>query len=131
MFCNTLFNLMIHLCLTFQKLNFMKKTFLLLLLSLSAIAGKSQTNVVIKDKWDRTPIHIAELKTSITEYIIKDYAGFTINQATRVVKNNVITYEIIIVQGTTTDTLIYDQNYSLVRAIVQNDSIKPVKKIKQ
>ena len=86
----------------------MKKTFLLLLLSVSALVGKSQTNVVIKD-----------------------YAGFTINQATRVVKNNVITYEIIIVQGTVTDTLIYDQNYSLVRAIVQNDSIKPVKKIKQ
>jgi len=109
----------------------MKKTFLLLLLSVSALVGKSQTNVVIKDKWDRTPIQIAELKTSITEFIIKDYAGFTINQATRVVKNNVITYEIIIVQGTVTDTLIYDQNYSLVRAIVQNDSIKPVKKIKQ
>jgi hypothetical protein len=109
----------------------MKKTFLLLLLSLSALVGKSQANVVIKDKWDRTPIQIAELKTSITEFIIKDYPGFTINQATRVVKNNVITYEIIIVQGTVTDTLIYDQNYSLVRAIVHNDSIKPVKKIKR
>ena len=108
----------------------MKKILLLLLLSMSAFIANSQT-LVIKDKWDRTPIHIAELKTSITEFIIKDYAGFTINQATRVVKNNVITYEIIIVQGTTTDTLIYDQNYSFVRAIVQNDSIKPVKKIKQ
>jgi len=108
----------------------MKKILLLLLLSMSAFIANSQT-LVIKDKWDRTPIQIAELKTSITEFIIKDYAGFTINQATRVVKNNVITYEIIIVQGKVTDTLIYDQNYSLVRAIVQNDSIKPVKKVKQ
>jgi hypothetical protein len=109
----------------------MKRTFLFLLFCISAVIVNSQTNIVIEDKWDRTPIQIAELKTSITEFIIKDYPGFTINQATRVVKNNVITYEIIIVQGTVTDTLIYDQNYSLVRAIVHNDSIKPVKKIKQ
>ena len=98
---------------------------------MSALVVNSQTTIVMEDKWDRTPIQTAELKKPITELIIKDYAGFIINQATRVVKNNVITYEIIIVQGTTTDTLIYDQNYSLVRAIVQNDSIKPVKKIKQ
>lgn len=109
----------------------MKKTILLVLLSMSAFIVNSQTNVVIKDKWDRTPIPIAELKKPITEYIIKDYAGFIINEAARVVKKNVITYEIIIVQGTTTDTLIYDQNYSFIRAIVHKDTINSVKKIKQ
>jgi hypothetical protein len=109
----------------------MKKSLLILLLSVSALVGKSQTNIVIKDKWDRTPIQIAELKKPITELIIKDYAGFIINQATRVVIHNIITYEIIIVQGTTTDTLIFDQNYSFVRAIAHDDTSKTVKKIKQ
>ena len=109
----------------------MKRTLFLILLLMAVFVAKSQTNIVVMDKSDRTPIQIAELKTPITELIIKDYAGFIINQATRIVTKNVITYEIIIVQGTTTDTLIYDQNYSLIRAIVQNDSIKPVKKVKQ
>ena len=91
----------------------------------------SQTSIVVMDKSDRTPIRIAELKTPITELIIKDYAGFIINQATRIVIKNIITYEIIIVQGTTTDTLIFDENFNFVRKIPQNDSIKPVLKKKQ
>lgn len=95
------------------------------------MVANSQTNIVVMDKSDRTPIKIAELKTPITELIIKDYAGFIINQATRIVINNIITYEIIIVQGTTTDTLFFDENYSFVRKIAHNDSINPIRKIKQ
>jgi hypothetical protein len=108
----------------------MKKTLLLLLLLMTALAVNSQTNLVISDKYDRTPIQIAELKATITDYITRHYAGFIINQATRVVKNNIITYEIIILQGVTTDTLIYDQNYNLAREIVQNDSINNAKRKK-
>jgi len=108
----------------------MKKTLLLLLLLMTALAVNSQTSLVIADKYDRTPIPVAELKSTITEFITRHHAGFIINQATKVVKNNIITYEIIIVQGTTTDTLIYDQNYNLTREIVHNDSIKTAKKKK-
>jgi hypothetical protein len=110
----------------------MKKTLLLLFLLMTALVVNSQTNIVIADKYDRTPILIAELKAPITDFITRHYAGFIINQATRVVKNNIITYETIIVQGTITDTLIYDQNYNIVREIVQkDDSIKPAEKIKK
>jgi hypothetical protein len=109
----------------------MKRTLSLILLLMTVMVAHSQTNFVVIDKSDRTPIQLAELKTPITELIIKDYAGFIINQATRIVTKNVITYEIIIVQGTTTDTLIFDQNYFFVRKIAHNDSIKPIKKIKQ
>jgi hypothetical protein len=109
----------------------MKKTLLLLLLLMTAHVVNSQTNIVIADKYDRTPILIAELKAPITDFITRHYAGFIINQATQVVKNNIITFEIIIVQGTTTDTLIYDQNYNIAREIVQTDSIKPAGKIKK
>ena len=110
----------------------MKKTLLLLLLLMTAHVVNSQTNIVIADKYDRTPIIIDKLKAPITDFINRHYAGFIINQATRVVKNNIITYETIIVQGTITDTLIYDQNYNIVREIVQkDDSIKPAEKIKK
>jgi len=109
----------------------MKRTLFLLLLLMAALVVNSQTNIVVIDKSDRTPIHIADLKAPITALIAKDYAGFIINQATRIFTKNIITYEIIIVQGTTTDTLIYDQNYFLVREIAHNDSIKPTQKIKK
>jgi hypothetical protein len=108
----------------------MKKTLLLLLLLMTALVVNSQTNIVIADKYDRTPILIPELKAPITDFITRHYAGFIINQATRVVKNNIITYEIIIVQGTTTDTLIYDQNYNIAREIIHNDSIKTAQRKK-
>ena len=100
-----------------------------MLLLMTALAVNAQTNFVIKDQYDRTPVNIDNIKTPITDYIIRHYPGFIINQATRIVKNNVITYEIIIVQGITTDTLIYDRNYNIVREIVQKvDSIKPAKR---
>jgi hypothetical protein len=98
---------------------------------MTALVVNSQTNIVIADKYDRTPIIIDNLKAPITDFINRHYAGFIINQATRDVKNNVITYEIIIVQGTTTDTLIYDRGYNIVREIVQTDSIKPSEKTKK
>jgi hypothetical protein len=107
----------------------MKKTLLLLLLLMTTLVVSSQI-IVIADKYDRTPVPIAELKAPITDFITRHYAGFVINQATRVVKNNIITYEIIIVQGTTTDTLIYDQNYNIAREIVHNDSINTAKRKK-
>jgi hypothetical protein len=109
----------------------MKKTLLLLLLLITALVVNSQTKIVIEDKYDRTPILIADLKAPITDLITRHYTGFIINQATRVVKKNIITYEIIIVQWPTTDTLIFDQNYNIAREIVQkDDSIKPAKRKK-
>jgi hypothetical protein len=110
----------------------MKKILFILVLIVAANKAIGQTAVLIKDKFDRTPIEIADLQNHITTDITRDHPGFIINQATRVVKNNVVTYEIIIVQSTTTDTLFYDQNHVLVRTIIHNDSIKPIQiKIKE
>ena len=108
----------------------MKKILFILVILVAAIKTNGQTTVLIKDKFDRTPIEIADLQNHITTDITRDHPGFIINQATRVVKSNVITYEVVIVQGTTTDTLFYDQNYVLARTIVHTDSINPVQKIK-
>jgi hypothetical protein len=57
--------------------------------------------------------------------------GFIINEAARVVVKNVVTYEVIITQGNTTDTLVYDQNSNFIRNISQRDSLATVQKKKK
>jgi hypothetical protein len=56
----------------------------------------------------KTPVKVADLQKSITDNITKDYVGFTIKEATKVVENNVVTYDVVIVKGTTQETLCYD-----------------------
>jgi hypothetical protein len=56
----------------------------------------------------RTPVKVADLQKSITDNITKDYVGFTIKEATKVVENNVTTFDVVIVKGTTQETLCYD-----------------------
>ena len=56
----------------------------------------------------KTPVKIADLQKSITDNIAKDYIGFTIKEASKVVENNVITYNVVVVKGTTQETLCYD-----------------------
>ena len=102
-----------------------------MILLMAALVVNSQTNIIRADQYDRTPINIDNIKTPVTEFINRHYTGFIIKQATRVFKNNVITFEIIIVQSTTTDTLIFDRGYNIVREIVQKeDSFNPAKKKK-
>ncbi len=58
----------------------------------------------------RTPIKVSDLQKPITDNIAKDYAGFTIKDALKIVDNNVTTYEVVITKGTTSETLVYDSN---------------------
>ena len=39
----------------------------------------------------RTPVKVTDLQKSITDNITKDYAGFVIKDATKVIENNVVT----------------------------------------
>ena len=55
----------------------------------------------------RTPVKVADLQKSITDNITKDYVGFTIKDATKVVENNIVTYEVVVAKGTTQETLLY------------------------
>jgi hypothetical protein len=55
-----------------------------------------------------TPVKVADLQKSITDNIAKDYVGFTIKEATKVVENNVVTFNVVIAKGTTQETLCYD-----------------------
>ena len=65
----------------------------------------------------RTPVAVADLQKSITDYITKDYVGFTIKGATQVVANNVTTFEVVIVKGTTQQTLLFDNTGKFLKKI--------------
>lgn len=81
-----------------QKIYDMKKLIFVMVLMMSALIVNAQ----------RTPVKVADLQKSITDNITKDYAGFTIKEATKVVENNVVTYDVVVAKGTTQETLCYD-----------------------
>jgi hypothetical protein len=78
----------------------MKKLMFVMVLVMTAMVVNAQ----------RTPVKVADLQKSITEYITKDYAGFIIKDATKIVANNLVTYEVAITKGSTSDTLVFDKD---------------------
>jgi len=79
----------------------------------------------------RTPVKVVELQKAITDNVAKDYVGFTIKEATKVVKNNIVTYEVGVAKGTTQETLLYDkvgkflENLTLKADTVKKKEVKP------
>jgi len=61
----------------------MKKLLFVMVLVMGALVVNAQ----------RTPVKVADLQKSITDNITKDYVGFTIKDATKVVEKDVVTYE--------------------------------------
>jgi hypothetical protein len=76
----------------------MKKLLFVMVLVMGALVVNAQ----------RTPVKVADLHKSITENIAKDYVGFTIKEATKVVENNVTTFNVVVTKGTMQETLCYD-----------------------
>jgi len=79
----------------------------------------------------RTPVKVVELQKAITDNVAKDYVGFTIKEATKVVENNIVTYEVVVAKGTTQETLLYDkvgkflENLTLKADTVEKKDVKP------
>jgi hypothetical protein len=86
----------------------MKKLFAVMIMVFAVVAANAQ----------RTPVKVTDLQKSITDNIAKDYAGFTIKEATKVVSNNVTSYEVMVTKGTTHETLLYDANGKFVKKVV-------------
>ena len=78
----------------------MKKLIFIMVLVMAAAVVNAQ----------RTPVKVADLQKSITEYITKDYTGFIIKDATKIVTNNVTTFEVAIAKGSTSETLVFDKD---------------------
>jgi hypothetical protein len=56
----------------------------------------------------KTPVKVTDLQKAITDNIAKDYVGFTIKEATKVVEKTDTTFNVVVVKGTTQETLCYD-----------------------
>ena len=56
----------------------------------------------------KTPVKVADLQKPIIDNVAKDFPGFTIKEATKVVENNVVTFDVVVTKGTTQETLCYD-----------------------
>ena len=65
----------------------------------------------------RTPVKVADLQKTITDYITKEYVGFTIKDATKVVENNIVSYEVVVAKGTTQETLLFDSTGKFLKKI--------------
>jgi hypothetical protein len=86
----------------------MKKLFAVMVMVMTVIAVNAQ----------RTPVKVPDLQKAITDNVAKDYAGFTIKEATKVVSNNVTNFEVLIFKGTVQETLLYDVHGKFVKKLV-------------
>jgi len=97
----------------------MKKAVIVLVLIIAVMVANAQTTktAVVKEKPLRAVVMVADLQKPITDNIAKDYAGYTIKEAASVTANNVVTYEVVVVKGTTTATLVYDKDGVFVKKL--------------
>jgi predicted Holliday junction resolvase-like endonuclease len=103
----------------------MKRVLLVLVLIMAVLEVNAQATktTVTNAKSTRTTVKVAELQKTITDNIAKDYEGYTIKEATSITANNTVTYDVVIVKGTTTETLVYDKDGTFVKKLPQ-DAVK-------
>lgn len=97
----------------------MKKVLIVLVLIMAVLVVNAQTTkpADTKAKCTKTTVQIADLQKAITDNIAKNYVGFSIKDATCVTANDTVTYEVVIVKGTTTETLVYDKDGIFVKKL--------------
>ena len=83
---------------------------------MSAQASKTSTTTA---KSTHAVVMVADLQKPITDNVAKDYAGFTIKEASSVTANNVLTYHVVVVKGTDTETLVYDKDGMFVKKLAK------------
>ena len=96
----------------------MKKVLVVFVLIMAVLAVNAQTTVTTTTKVTavRTTVLVADLQKAITDNIAQDYVGYTIKEATKVVDNDVVTYEVVVVKDeTTTETLVYDTDGKFIK----------------
>jgi uncharacterized protein YxeA len=85
---------------------------------------KSSDHKMSHVKATKTTIKVADLQKAITDNIAKDYAGYTIKSATSVTANSTVTYHVVIVKGTMTETLVYDKDGNFVKKMTPKAGMK-------
>jgi hypothetical protein len=97
----------------------MKKVVLVFVLIMAVLVVNAQTTkpTLTKEKPVRTAVMVADLQKTITDNIAKDYVGYTVKEATSVTENGIVTFEVVVVKGTTTETLVYDKDGAFVKKL--------------
>jgi curli biogenesis system outer membrane secretion channel CsgG len=107
----------------------MKKVLFVLVLMMAALVVNAQTKATTTQaKPTVTVVKVADLPKAITDNVAKDYAGFTIKDATCTNKNNVVTYHVVIVKETTSKTLAYDKDGKFIKEVGPKVVTKPAPK---
>jgi hypothetical protein len=65
----------------------------------------------------RTPVKPADLLKPITDNVAKDYAGYSIKEATSVKANSAVTYEVVLFKGVESVTLVYDKDGNFLKKL--------------
>ena len=97
----------------------MKKVLIVMVLMMSVLVVGAQTTktTVTNAKSTKTTVKVAELQKNITDNIAKDYAGYTIKEATSITANSTVTYNVVVVKGTASETLVYDKDGMFVKKL--------------
>jgi hypothetical protein len=97
----------------------MKKVLFVLVIMLSVLAVNAQTakTTAPKAKSTKTTVQVADLPKAIADNVAKDYAGFSIKEASSTTANNALTYHVVVTKGTTTETLVYDKDGKFVKKV--------------
>ena len=102
----------------------MKKVLFFVVLMMSVVAVNAQTTKTTstKAKTTHTAVQVANLPKAITDNVTKDYAGFSIKEASSSTSNDVLTYHVVVTKGTTTETLVYDKDGKFVKKLPKSTS---------
>jgi hypothetical protein len=100
----------------------MKKVLIVMVLMMSVLVVGAQTTktTVTNAKSTKTTVKVAELQKNITDNIAKDYAGYTIKEATSITANSTVTYNVVVVKGTASETLVYDKDGMFVKKLAHS-----------
>jgi hypothetical protein len=78
---------------------------------------KTTTTTMSAQQAVRTPVKPADLLKPITDNVAKDYAGYSIKEATSVKVNNTVTYEVVLFKGVESVTLVYDKDGNFLKKL--------------
>lgn len=104
----------------------MKKVLFVLVIMMSVLTVNAQTTktTTTKAKSTKTTVQVADLPKAITDNVAKDYAGFSIKEATSTTSNNALTYHVVVTKGTTSETLVYDKDGKFVKKLTPSTAKK-------
>lgn len=104
----------------------MKKVLFVMVLMMSVLVVSAQTTktTTTNAKSTKTTVKVADLQKNITDNIAKDYPGYTIKEATSVTANNSVTYDVVVMKGSMTETLVYDKDGMFVKKLAHSSSAK-------